>query len=135
MDLDRKFLINSNTNKNNCGFLVIDILLGLALFMGTAYYCLLVFANKQFLLQSCINNAVHSNNCAIIAKNFAYGGSHNSLCIDAHKKALLDEYQSELKHISFTMRDGRAVAVELVIVKSNTTSTAYHDAYYIPKEV
>jgi hypothetical protein len=135
MHLDRKFFINSNTNKNNCGFLLIDILLGLALFMGTAYYCLLVFANKQFLLQSCINNAIHSNNCAIIAKNFAYGSLHNSLWIDAHKMALLDEYHSELKHISFTMCDGRRVAVELVIVKSNTTSTTHHGAYYIPKEV
>jgi hypothetical protein len=135
MYLNSKNFINSNTNKNVCGFLLIDIVLGMAIFMGMSYYCLLILTKQQCLLETYTHDAVFRNTCALIGKNVAYADLYNVLSTNHKSSVNSGGFQFALKKMSFVLCNGREIAVELVIVKSDTINKINQCAYYVSKKV
>lgn len=115
--MNRYSFINTNNNKTANGFLLADIVVGLALFFITMYCFLAVGANSFFLLQRLIKKSVDMHKQFLVASAVACrliwkGDDLVRLC-----NVVVDDYVIDVRPIVFRMYDNTIILVDIVVVK------------------
>lgn len=114
----KKLAVISIINKKRAGFLLIDSMLGLTIFIGTSCYVFIVMTNTVFLLQSLVKKSTVYYSHLSIAKALAYGIGAEAIHLLQENNLLPAPYSSSHTHMQCIMHANRLVALEIIVIKS-----------------